>query len=132
MRLRLVLSLALLATASPAFAENWQPVPGEDGAYYDADFMKVDAASGLVILREANGKPKGSGYKDWGAGKSPIMVYAVDCAADSYIDLGIDMTGSTPLPKNWRDGQKIDDIDLGVGHAGKVACEKKSNLASLP
>jgi len=132
MRLRLVLSLALLAAASPAFAENWQPVPGENGNYYDADFMKLDAVSGLVVLREASGKPRGGGYKDWPAGKSPILVYAVDCASDAFVDLGIDMTGSTGLPKDWRNGQKQDDIDLGVGHAGKVACDKKASLPSLP
>jgi hypothetical protein len=132
MRLRLVLSLALLAAASPAFAENWQPVPGESGNYYDADFMKLDAVSGLVVLRQASGKPRGAGYKDWPAGKSPILLYAVDCAADGFIDLGIDMTGSAALPKDWRNGQKQDDIDLGVGHAGKVACEKKASLPSLP
>ncbi|MGE5564859.1 MAG: hypothetical protein ACM3YN_01700 [Parcubacteria group bacterium] len=132
MRLRLVLSLALLTAASPAFAENWQPVPGENGTYYDADFMKVDATSGLVVMREATGKPHGASYKDWGAGKSPILVYALDCTGDSFIDLGIDMTGSTPLPKDWRDGQKQDDIDLGVGHAGKIACEKKASLPALP
>lgn len=132
MRLRLVLSLAMLAAASPAFAENWQPVPGENGTYYDADFMRVDPTSGLVVLREATGRPSGPAYKDWPAGKSPILVYAVDCAADSFIDLGIDMTGSTGLPKDWRAGEKQDDIDLGVGHAGKIACEKKASLPSLP
>ena len=132
MRLRLILSLALLAAASPAFAENWQAVPGENDTYYDADFMKVDQTSGLVVLREATGKPHGSSYKDWGAGKSPILIYAVDCAGDSFIDLGIDMTGAAALPKGWRDGQKQDDIDLGVGHAGKIACDKKASLPSLP
>jgi hypothetical protein len=94
--------------------------------------MKVDQASGLVVLRQASGRPSGSSYKDWPAGKSPILVYALDCTADSFIDLGIDMTGSTALPKDWRDGQKQDDIDLGVGHAGKIACEKKASLPSLP
>jgi hypothetical protein len=130
MRLRLVLSLALLAAASPAFAENWQPVPGEDGNYYDADFMKVDQASGLVVLRQASGRPHGA-YKDWPAGKSPILVYAVDCTADSYVDLGIDMTDAGNLPKGWRNGEKIGDIDLGVGHAGKIACEKKASLPTV-
>jgi hypothetical protein len=132
MRLRLVLSLALLTAASPAFAENWQPVPGENGNYYDADFMKLDATTGMVVLREASGKPTGKGYKDWPAGKSPILVYAVDCAGDSFVDLGIDMTGAGGLPKDWRNAQKQDDIDLGVGHAGKVACDKKDSLPSLP
>lgn len=132
MRLRLILSLVLLTAASPALAENWQPVPGEQDNYYDADFMKVDATSGLVVMREATGKPHGSSYKDWPASKSPILVYALDCTADSFIDLGIDMTGSAALPKDWRNGQKQDDIDLGVGHAGKVACDKKASLPSLP
>lgn len=132
MRIRLVLSLALLTAASPAFAENWQPVPGENGTYYDADFMKVDQTSNLVVLREATGRPRGASYKEWPAGKSPIMIYAVDCAADNYIDLGIDMSGGAALPKDWRSGQKQDDINLGVGHAGKVACDKKASLPSLP
>jgi hypothetical protein len=131
MRLTLLFGLALLTAASPAFAENWQPVPGETGTYYDADFMKVDQTSGLVVMREATGTAHGA-YKDWPAGKSPILVYALDCTADSFIDLGIDMTGSTALPKDWRDGQKQDDIDLGVGHAGKIACDKKASLPALP
>jgi hypothetical protein len=131
MRLRLVLSLALLAAATPAVAENWQPVPGEPDNYFDNDFMKVDQASGLVVLRQASGRPSGSSYKDWPAGKSPILVYAVDCTADSYVDLGIDMTDAGNLPKGWRNGEKIDDIDLGVGHAGKVACEKKASLPTV-
>ena len=132
MRLTLLIGLALLAAASPAVAENWQPVPGENDNYYDADFMKLDQVSGLVVLREASGKPRGSGYKDWPAGKSPILVYAVDCASDAFVDLGIDMTGSAALPKDWRNSPKQDDIDLGVGHAGKVACDKKASLPSLP
>ena len=131
MRLRLVLSLALLAAATSAAAENWQPVPGEPNNYFDSDFARVDQASGMVVLRQASGRPSGSGYKDWPAGKSPILVYAVDCAANVYLDLGIDMTGAGGLPKGWRNGEKIDDIDLGVGHAGKVACEKKASLPTV-
>lgn len=132
MRLRLILSLALLTAATPAFAENWQPVPGEQDNYYDADFMKLDATSGLIVMREATGKPRGSSYKDWAPGKAPILVYALDCTADSFIDLGEDMADTPTLPKDWRTRQKEDGIDLGVGRAGKIACDKKATLPSLP
>jgi len=130
MRLKLLMGLALLTAASPAFAENWQPAPGENGNYYDTDFAKIDQTSGLVIMREASGKAHGP-YKDWPAGKSPILVYALDCAGDAYIDLGIDMTGSGTLPKGWRNGEKQGDIELGVGHAGKALCDKKGELSTV-
>lgn len=122
-----------LATAGPTRAENWKPSPGEAKIFYDADFMRVDQASGLIVVRIAEGRPNGP-YKAWPADKGPIMVFALDCATDKWIDLGMDFTGDQGLPKGWRAGEKIEDIKGAAGGAGRVACETKDSLpkAALP
>jgi hypothetical protein len=124
----------MAAVSSAALAEDWKPVPGEASSFYDGEFMRIDEASGLVVLRFAQGKANGP-YKSWPPrGKSPILVYAVDCAGDSWIDLGMDYTGAAALPRNWRKGEKIPDISAGVGRVGKLACEQRDSLpkATLP
>lgn len=124
-----VLGLAT-AVAGAALAENWKPSPGEAKTFYDADFMRVDQASGLIVLRIAEGRPNGP-YKAWPASKGPIMVFAVDCATDKWIDLGMDFTGDQGLPKGWRAGEKIEDIKGAAGGAGRVACETKDTLPKV-
>ena len=122
-----------MATATAIRAEDWKPSPGEAKTFYDADFMRVDQASGLVLVRIAEGRPNGP-YRSWPAGKGPIMVFALDCATDKWIDLGIDYSGDEPLPKGWRKGEKIDDATAAAGGAARVACETKDTLktVSLP
>jgi hypothetical protein len=126
-----VMGLAM-ATANAAQAEDWKPSPGEAKTFYDADFMRVDQASGLVLVRIAEGRPNGP-YRNWPA-KGPIMVFALDCAADKWIDLGIDYSGDMALPKGWRKGELIDDAKAAAGGAARVACEGREGLlkASLP
>ncbi|MGZ8364010.1 MAG: hypothetical protein ACXW3D_08840 [Caulobacteraceae bacterium] len=119
-----------LLLAAPAMAENWQPVPGESGTYYDKDFMRKDQASGLIVLRYGAGRP-GPGGASWPAAKSPILVYAVDCANDGWIDLGLDFTGSTPLPKGWRKKTPDTDIKAAVGKTGVLACDQKDSLPTV-
>ena len=128
-----LLGATVLATAGPARAEDWKPSPGEAKTFYDADFMRVDQTSGLIVVRIAEGRPNGP-YKAWPAGKGPIMVFALDCATDKWIDLGMDFTGDQGLPKGWRGGEKIEDIKGAAGGAGRVACETKDTLqkVSLP
>ena len=65
--------LGLVATATTTLAENWKPSPGEAKTFYDADFMRVDETSGLVVVRIAEGRPNGP-YKAWPASKGPIRV----------------------------------------------------------
>lgn len=124
-----VLGLAT-AVAGAALAENWKPSPGEAKTFYDADFMRVDQTSGLIVLRIAEGRPNGP-YKAWPASKGPIMVFALDCATDKWIDLGMDFTGDQGLPKGWRAGEKIEDIKGAAGGAGRVACETKDTLPKV-
>jgi len=121
-----------LATAAPAatWAESWKPSPGEAKTFYDADFMRMDATSGLIVVRIAEGRPNGP-YKAWPAGKGPIMLFALDCATDTWIDLGMDFSGDLSLPKGWRKGEKIEDIKGAVGGAGRVACETKDSLPKV-
>jgi len=128
-----LLSVTALATATAAQAETWKPSPGEAKTFYDADFMRVDAKSGLVVVRIADGKPNGP-YRNWPAGKGPIMLFALDCAANKWIDLGMDFAGDKTPGKGWRTEEKIDDISGAVGGAGKLACETKDTLpkAELP
>src|SRR4051812_6697221 len=106
-----VLSLAcFLSVAGAAAAEDWKPSPGEAGVYYDQDYLKVDKDTGLVIGRVAEGKASGA-YKSWpAAGKGPIMLYALDCDADKFMAVGLDMTGAGGLEKNWRKEEKIEDM----------------------
>ncbi|MFT4254473.1 MAG: hypothetical protein QM608_18560 [Caulobacter sp.] len=120
-------------TYGPAVGETWKPAPGEAKTYYDADFLKVDEQTGLVVLRIAEGKGGGP-YKSWPAGKGPIMIFALDCAADKWMDLGMDFAGDKGLPKNWRKEAKVDDISGAAGKAGKMACETRDSLpkAQLP
>lgn len=137
MRKRVGLSLvgmfgvALLAVAGAAWSETWKPAPGEAKTFYDEDFMRLDEASGLVTLRFAEGRANGP-YKSWPAGKGPILLFALDCAADKWIDLGMDFTGDQGLPKGWRQGEKIDDISGATGGAGKLACERRDSLPKIP
>ncbi|GGL48859.1 hypothetical protein [Caulobacter rhizosphaerae] len=125
-----LLGVTVLATAGPARAEDWKPSPGEAKTFYDADFMRVDQTSGLIVVRIAEGRPNGP-YKAWPAGKGPIMVFALDCATDKWIDLGMDFTGDQGLPKGWRAGEKIEDIKGAAGGAGRVACETKDTLQKV-
>ena len=124
-----VLSLVcLLSMAGVAAAEDWKPSPGEDGVWYDQDYLKVDKATGLVIGRVAEGKGGGP-YRGWpAAGKGPIMLYALDCDADKFMAVGLDMTGAGGLEKNWRKEEKVEDISGGAGHWAKAACAGKASL----
>uniref|UniRef100_B0SUK2 Uncharacterized protein n=1 Tax=Caulobacter sp. (strain K31) TaxID=366602 RepID=B0SUK2_CAUSK len=119
-----------LATTAISWAESWKPAPGEAKTFYDEDFLRVDQASGLVLLRIAEGRPNGP-YKSWPAGKGPIMIFALDCAADKWIDLGMDFSGDQALPKGWRKGERIDDIKGAAGGGGRVACETRETLPKV-
>ena len=119
-----------LATTAPGWAETWKPAPGEAKTFYDEDFLRVDQASGLVLLRIAEGRPNGA-YKNWPASKGPIMIFALDCATDKWIDLGMDFTGDQALPKGWRKGERIDDIKGAAGGGGRVACETRETLPKV-
>jgi hypothetical protein len=119
-----------LAPAVVSGAETWKPAPGEAKTFYDADFMRVDQASGLVLLRIAEGRPNGP-YRSWPASKGPIMIFALDCAADKWIDLGMDFTGDQALPKGWRKGERIEDIKGASGGAGRLACETRETLPKV-
>lgn len=131
MRLGLVLCLAMLGAAAPAAAEDWQPVPGEATAYFDNDFLRVDEKSGLVVMRYAIGRASGDSYKDWPKGKSPIMIYGLDCVSDSYMDLGLDFEGDAGLTEDWREQPSETGIELGVGPAGLTACERRETLPKV-
>ncbi|ATC33146.1 hypothetical protein CA606_12880 [Caulobacter vibrioides] len=125
-----LLSVPILALSTAAIAENWKLAPGETKTYYDADFSRVDASTGLIVTRIAEGKANGP-YKNWPASKGPILIFALDCAADKWMDLGMDFDGSKGLPKGWRKEDKIDDISGAVGKAGKLLCETKDSLEKL-
>lgn len=128
-----LLSVTAVFVATSAQAETWKPSPGEAKTFYDADFMRVDTKSGMVLVRIAEGKANGP-YRAWPAGKGPIMLFALDCAANKWIDLGMDFAGDKTVGKGWRSEEKIDDISGAVGGAGKLACETKDSLpkAELP
>jgi hypothetical protein len=125
-----LLGVTVLGLATGALAENWKPSPGEAKTFYDADFMRVDETSGLIVVRIAEGRPNGP-YKAWPASKGPIMLFALDCATDKWIDLGMDFSGDQGLPKGWRKGEKIEDIKGAAGGAGRVACETKDTLPKV-
>ncbi|NQE63884.1 hypothetical protein [Caulobacter sp. RHG1] len=120
----------LLAISGSAWAENWKLPPGETKTYYDVDFTRVDQSTGLVVTRIAEGKPNGP-YKSWPAGKGPILMFALDCAADKWMDLGMDFEGGHALPKGWRKEAKVEDISGAVGKAGKLVCETKDSLPTV-
>ncbi|WP_297513385.1 hypothetical protein [uncultured Caulobacter sp.] len=122
-----LLSVPVLGLATMALAETWKLAPGETKTYYDEDFTRVDKASGLVVTRIAEGKANGP-YRNWAASKGPILLFALDCAADKWMDLGMDFDGSKGLPKGWRKEAKVDDIAGAVGKAGKLACQNKDSL----
>jgi len=128
-----LLSVTGLAVSTASAAETWKLAPGETKTYYDADFSRVDQATGLIVTRIAEGKPNGP-YKNWPASKGPILLFALDCAADKWMDLGMDFDGTQGLPKGWRKEAKIEDISGAVGKAGKLLCETKDSLpkAELP
>jgi len=130
MRLRLFLGLAVLAASTPALAENWKPVPNEPDTYYDADFLKVDQQTGLVLLRSAVGRPGGAGYAEW-ADKTPIIVSAIDCKGDTYKDLGLDFEGDAGLPDGWRKRRSQAGIRFGVGAAAVVVCKARDGLPKV-
>lgn len=125
-----LLSVPILGLATAAIAENWKLAPGETKTYYDADFSRVDQSTGLIVTRIAEGKPNGA-YKNWPASKGPILIFALDCAADKWMDLGMDFDGAKGLPKGWRNEAKIDDISGAVGKAGKLLCETKDSLPKM-
>lgn len=125
-----LLGVPILALATAAIAENWKLAPGETKTYYDEDFTRVDQSTGLVVTRIAEGKPNGP-YRNWPASKGPILIFALDCAADKWMDLGMDFDGSKGLPKGWRKEDKIDDISGAVGKAGKLLCEAKESLPKV-
>ncbi|PIB90860.1 hypothetical protein [Caulobacter sp. FWC2] len=130
-RLKLcLLSVTVLALATAATTETWKQAPGDTKSYYDADFTRVDQATGLIVTRVAEGKPNGP-YKNWPASKGPILVFALDCAVDKWMDLGMDFDGSKGLPKGWRKEAKIEDISGAVGKAGKLLCETKDTLPKV-
>jgi hypothetical protein len=130
MRLKLVVCLAALVMASPAAAENWQPVTGEPDTWMDADFLKVDQQTGLIVVRTATGKPSGAGYAEWGE-KDPIILSAVDCKADTYKDLGMDFDGDKDAPADWRKRPSRAGAKLAVGGAAAAACKRKDTLPKV-
>ena len=101
-----LLSVPILALATAAIAEDWKLAPGETKTYYDAEFSRVDQSTGLIVTRIAEGKANGP-YKNWPASKGPILIFALDCVADKWMDLGMDFDGSKGLPKGWRKEGKI-------------------------
>lgn len=125
-----LLGVPILALATAAVAENWKLAPGETKTYYDEDFTRVDQSTGLIVTRIAEGKANGP-YRNWAASKGPILIFALDCAADKWMDLGMDFDGSKGLPKGWRKEDKIDDISGAVGKAGKLLCESKDSLPKM-
>jgi hypothetical protein len=125
-----LLSVTAMAFSTAATAETWKLAPGDTKSYYDADFTRLDQSSGLIVTRVAEGKPNGP-YKNWPASKGPILVFALDCGADKWMDLGMDFDGSKGLPKGWRKEAKIDDISGAVGKAGKLVCESKDTLPKM-
>ena len=124
-----MLSVTALVATSAALAESWKPAPGEAKTFYDEDFMRVDETSGLVLVRFAEGRPNGP-YKGWPQ-KGPILLFALDCAADKWIDLGMDFTGDLRPGKGWRNGEKIEDIKGAVGGTGKLACDTRDSLPKV-
>ena len=130
MRLKLLLSAAVLAAATPAIAENWKPVSGEPETYVDEDFTRVDQQTGLIIVRTAMGKPTGAGYNDW-LEKEPIMMSAIDCKSDTYKDLGLDFDNVATLPDGWRNRRSQPGAKIGVGGAGISACKRLSTLQTV-
>lgn len=131
MRWKLVLALAAMAAAAPAAAENWQPIKGEPDTYVDLDFLKLDTKSGLVLVRTAQGTPKGAGYAEWPSDKAPIMISAIDCQADTFKDLGLDFEGDEPLPDGWRGLKSQSGAKFGVGGAGTMACKQRDTLPKV-
>lgn len=132
MRLRLVLAIAL-ATATPAAAENWQPVAGEADTYVDLDFVKLDQQTGMIVLRTAIGKKAGATFDEWSE-RDAIMLSAVDCNADTYKDLGIDLDGNKEPPEGWRSRPSQPGAKLAVGGAAAMACKARDAVktVSLP
>lgn len=129
MRLTLVPALTLLALAAPAAAEDWQEVPGEPGTYADRDFAKIDQQTGLVIVRTTVVRPPAEGYATMPEEtRPPITVSAVDCAKDTYKDLGLDYAGAETLPEGWRGRPSQPGMEWAVGGAGENACKNKNSL----
>lgn len=126
-----LLSVAAVSGATYAWAENWKPSPGEAKTFYDEDYMRVDAQSGMVLVRIAEGRGSGP-YSSWPASKGPIIMFALDCLADKWIDLGMDFTGAGGgLSRGWRNGEKIEDAKAAAGSAGKLACERRESLPKV-
>lgn len=129
MRLKLLLCAAMLA-ATPAAAENWQPVPGETDTYVDLDFVKVDEQTGLVVLRTATGKKAGVTYDEW-TERDAIVLSAIDCKGDTYKDLGIDLDGNKGPPDGWRSRPTQSGAKFAVGGAGALVCKMKGTLQTV-
>lgn len=125
-----LLSVTAMAVSTSAASETWKLAPGETKTYYDADFSRVDQSTGLVVTRIAEGKANGP-YHNWPASKGPILLFALDCAADKWMDLGMDFDGTKGLPKGWRKEAKVEDIAGAVGKSGKLLCETKDSLPKV-
>lgn len=129
MRLVLLLGLALL-TASPAAAENWQPVAGEPDTYVDMDFAKLDPQTGLIVMRTAIGKKAGATFDEW-TERDAVTLSAVDCKADGYKDLGIDLDGNKGPPDGWRSRPTQSGAKFAVGGGAAAVCKVKDTLGTL-
>ena len=125
-----LLSVTAMAVSTSAAGETWKLAPGETKTYYDADFSRVDQSTGLVVTRIAEGKANGP-YRNWAASKGPILLFALDCAADKWMDLGMDFDGTKGLPKGWRKEAKVEDIGGAVGKSGKLLCETRDSLPKV-
>jgi hypothetical protein len=109
---------------------DWKPSPGEAKTFYDADFMRVDQSSGLIVVRIAEGRPNGP-YKAGRPARARSCCSPWTARHDKWIDLGMDFSGDQGLPKGWRKGEKIEDIKGAAGGAGRVACETKDTLPKV-
>jgi hypothetical protein len=130
MRLRLAVCLAcFFGLATTAAAENWKAA--SDGTLYDTDFVRKDETTGLIVLRMATGGRAGAPYASWPKSKSPVMLYALDCDNDQYLDLGLDFDGTHGLPKGWRKTEKGPGIKDGLGAVGLAVCAGKDTVPKV-
>jgi hypothetical protein len=87
----------------------------------------------MILVRVADGKPNGP-YKNWPASKGPILLFALDCAADKWMDLGHGLRrlqGPCPRAGARRPRSRT---SRRRRRRGKLACETKDTLpkADLP
>jgi hypothetical protein len=57
------------------------------------------------------------------------MLFALDCGADKWIDLGMDFSGDQGLPKGWRKGEKIEDIKRRRRRRGQAGLRDQGHPA---